>query len=175
MKFATGNQHKREEANAILWGGLERIDLDLEEIQSTSVEEVVAHKAKLAYQLTGSPVFVEDVGLRFEARNQLPGALIKRFLKELGTQGLIDQLSSFENKKAEAICCVGYYDGEKVHSFTGIVKGSIASVPQGTTNFGRDPIFIPEGSEKSFAEMSAEEKNAISHRKLAREQVKKFL
>ncbi|PZM86914.1 MAG: non-canonical purine NTP pyrophosphatase, RdgB/HAM1 family [candidate division SR1 bacterium] len=175
MKFATGNQHKREEANAILGGGLERIDLDLEEIQSTNIEEVIAHKAKLAYQLTGVPVFVEDVGLRFEAWNQLPGALIKRFLKEVGAQGLIDQLSSFNNKKAEALCCVGYYDGEKVHSFTGVVKGSISPKLQGETNFGRDPIFIPEGSEKSFAEMTLEEKNAISHRKLAREQVKKEL
>lgn len=174
MKFATWNENKRKEARAILWGNLERIDLDLDEIQSTQVEEVVKHKAKLAYQMTGELVLVEDAGLRFEAWNALPWALIKRFLKEVGSQGLLDQLSAFENRKAEALCCVGFFDGEQVHTFLGILEGSIAETVRGETAFWWDPIFIPKGYEKTFWEMTPEEKNAISHRKLAWEQLRTY-
>ncbi len=174
MKFATWNQNKRKEADAILWGNLERVDLDLDEIQSTQVEDVVEHKARLAYQITGEPVLVEDAGLRFEARNALPWALIKRFMKEVGTQGLLDQLSIFKNRNAEALCCVGFFDGETVHKFIGKVKWTISETPRWETNFWWDPIFIPNGSEKTFWEMNPEEKNAMSHRKLAREQAKIF-
>ena len=163
MKFATWNQNKRKEADAILWGNLERVDLDLDEIQSTQVEDVVEHKARLAYQITGEPVLVEDAGLRFEARNALPWALIKRFMKEVGTQGLLDQLSIFKNRNPEAL-----------HKFIGKVKWTISETPRWETNFWWDPIFIPNGSEKTFWEMNPEEKNAMSHRKLAREQAKIF-
>ena len=158
MKFATWNQNKRKEADAILWGNLERVDLDLDEIQSTQVEDVVEHKARLAYQITGEPVLVEDAGLRFEARNALPWALIKRFMKEVGTQGLLDQLSIFKNRNAEALCCVGFFDGETVHKFIGKVKWTISETPRWETNFWWDPIFIPNGSEKTFWEMNPEEK-----------------
>ena len=95
-------------------------------------------------------------------------------MKEVGTQGLLDQLSIFKNRNAEAICCVGFFDGETVHKFIGKVKWTISETPRWETNFWRDPIFIPNGSEKTFWEMNPEEKNAMSHRKLAREQTKAF-
>ena len=124
--------------------------------------------------LASMVVLVEDAGLRFEARNALPWALIKRFMKEVGTQGLLDQLSIFKNRNAEALCCVGFFDGETVHKFIGKVKWTISETPRWETNFWWDPIFIPNGSEKTFWEMNPEEKNAMSHRKLAREQAKIF-
>lgn len=175
MYFVTGNLHKREEANAILWGNLERIDLDLEEIQTTQVEEVVKHKAKLAYQKTWKPVFVEDVGLVFEARNQLPWALTKRFMGEVGAEGLLTMLKDFPNRKAKAICCVGFCKGEEVFITKGIVEGEIAETIRGSRTFGRDPIFIPKGYEKTFWELGAEVKNQISHRAQAWKAMKKQL
>jgi inosine triphosphate pyrophosphatase len=93
MKFVTGNLHKREEANAIVGGHLEMVKLDLEEIQSVNMEEIIAHKAKKAYQALGEPALCEDVGLIFDAWKGLPGPQIKRFLQEVGREGLLTMLS----------------------------------------------------------------------------------
>jgi len=81
MKFVTGNVHKWEEANAIVGGGLERVEVDLEEIQAIDVVDVVQYKAKAAYAVLGEPALCEDVGLIFDAWNGLPGPQIKWFLQ----------------------------------------------------------------------------------------------
>lgn len=118
---------------------------------------------------------MEDAGICFAAWNQLPGTFIKFFLKEVGTQGLLDMLQAFPNRKAEARCCVAFFDGQETHFFIGTVEGEITPEIRGASPFGRDPIFLPLGQEKTFGEMSEEEKNQISHRKRAREQLKEFL
>ncbi len=162
MIFVTGNQNKLKEFEAILGIKLNHTDLDLDEIQSIDVEEVAIHKAKQAYQLLKESVIVEDTGLYFEELNGLPGALVKFFVKKL----TLDQICSLvkENRKATAITCIAYFDGKEVQVFRGETKGEIATGPRGNTNFGWDPIFIPEGSNQTFAEISFEEKQYSSMR-----------
>ncbi|MDD5192636.1 MAG: RdgB/HAM1 family non-canonical purine NTP pyrophosphatase [Candidatus Nanoarchaeia archaeon] len=172
--FITSNENKVKEAEAILNKKLERINLDVEEIQALEVEEVVKHKAKKAYQIIKNTVLVEDTGFYIEAWNNFPGALIKWMLRSLGNKGICKALQD-KNRKVTVKTCYCLYDGKKFHIFIGQLKGKMPKKPRGKTNFGWDPIFIPENSKKTFAEMSAEEKNKISMRKLALEKLRKFL
>ncbi|MDR2541477.1 MAG: RdgB/HAM1 family non-canonical purine NTP pyrophosphatase [Candidatus Peribacteria bacterium] len=175
MKFVTGNHHKREEANAIVGGNLEMVSIDLAEIQSIDVVEVISHKAKAAYEALGEPALCEDVGLVFNAWNGLPGAQIKRFMQTVGREGILKMLSGFDDRSARAVCCVGRYDGKEVHHVLGVCEGGIATSVRGESGFGFDPIFLPQGHEQTFAEMPKEAKNQISHRYLAWKQVNELI
>lgn len=170
--FATANKNKLREASEILGYELEQIELDLAEPQGLDVEEVIRIKAKDAFMKAGKPVLVEDTGLSFEAWNGLPGALIKWFLLSAGIEGILKMLGSETNRGATAKTAVGFYDGNEYHIYTGEVKGTVPTEPRGESGFGWDPIFIPNGHEKSFAQMAAEEKNTVSMRGLALEKLK---
>ncbi|MEI6426012.1 MAG: RdgB/HAM1 family non-canonical purine NTP pyrophosphatase [Candidatus Absconditabacteria bacterium] len=170
--FATGNANKFQEAQSILGSELQQIDIDLPEFQTLSVEEVVAEKAKAAYAQTGKSVLVEDTGLFFDAWNGFPGALIKWMMKTVNNQGILDMLAGFTNRKITAVCCVGMYDGEKLIFAIGSIEGTASLTVRGDTRFARDQIFIPNGYDKTFAEMSPEEKNQISMRKIAFEKMR---
>jgi len=169
--FATGNKNKLQEVNNILESPLEQIEIDLDEIQATEVEDVVKKKAEEAFKQTGKPVLVEDTGLYFEALNGFPGALIKWLLDSIGNEGIVNLLSTKENRKAYAKTVFGYFNGKETHLFVGKLEGVIPTKIQGDNGFGWDPLFIPEGSDKSFAEMSSGEKNKISMRKMALKQL----
>ncbi len=152
---------------------LEHSDLDLEEIQSIDVEEVAKHKAKQAYKILGEPAVVEDTGLYFEELNGLPGALIKFFVKKLSLEHICSLLK--ENRKAKAITAIAYYDGEEIKTFVGETEGEIAMESRGENGFGWDPIFIPKGYDKTFAELSDEEKTSKFMRKEAIVKLRNFL
>lgn len=169
--FATGNKNKLQEVNSILGVSLEQIHIDLDEIQAIEVEDVVKKKAVEAFNQTGKSVLVEDTGLYFEALNGFPGALIKWLLDSLGNEEIINLLSAKENRKAYAKTVFGYFDGKKTHLFTGKLEGTIPTKIQGDGGFGWDPLFIPEGHTKTLAEMTSEEKNAVSSRKIALEKL----
>ena len=171
--LATSNKEKLREFEEILGFNLKQIELDLDEIQAVEVEKVVEHKTKQAFDKIKKPVITEDTGLYFEAWNGLPGALIKLFDETVGYANLCELLG--ENRKAKAQTIVGYFDGKNYRSFIGEISGKIAPSPKGKTGFGWDIIFIPDGYEKTFAEMKPEEKNKISMRKIALEKFKEFL
>ena len=175
MYFVTSNKNKVREFEGILGMKLEQIEVDLEEIQEIEVERVVEHKALEAYEKTGKPVMVEDTGLYIEAWNGFPGALAKWVGKTIGFENIPNMLtvrtSDVLNMKAYAKTIVGYYDGNHLKFFEGKIKGTIPTEARGESGFGWDQIFIPEGHEKTFAEMSAEEKNAVSMRRLALEKL----
>lgn len=176
ITFITGNEHKLREAREILGVDIKQKNIDIPEIQSVELKPVIEAKLKEAYKILQKPVIVEDVGFFSEALNGLPGALIKWFIeKTLGRDGIVKILEPFDNKKATVVCAVGYTeDGETIHVFEGKINGIV--VPKrGESGFGFDPIFQPEGYSKTFAEMSAEEKNAISHRGRAFVKFKEFL
>ncbi|MDD4531241.1 MAG: RdgB/HAM1 family non-canonical purine NTP pyrophosphatase [Candidatus Pacebacteria bacterium] len=173
MIFVTGNHQKLKEFEEILGVKLNHSDLDLEEIQSVSVEEVAGYKARQAYNFLKEPVIVEDTGLCFEGLNGLPGALIKHFVKKLSLDKICSLLG--EDRKARAVTCICYFDGEEIKTFVGETEGDIADKPRGTNGFGWDPIFIPEGYEKTFAELSDEEKTSKFMRKEAIKKLKAFL
>ncbi|PVV04338.1 hypothetical protein BB560_001165 [Smittium megazygosporum] len=140
------------------------------------MDEISIHKCKAAAQIIQAPVFVEDTSLCFEAFNGLPGAYVKWFLKELGPQGLYNMLASFDNKRAYARCTFAYTagPGQDILLFTGTTKGTIVP-PRGKTTFGWDPIFQPEDYSLTYAEMSSEEKNSVSHRYKALAQLQEYL
>lgn len=176
LKFVTGNANKVREARQILEVNFEQINLEnLIEIQTSDLSDVVRHKVNHAYEILKCPVMVEDSGLIFSAWNGLPGALVKWFEKSVGCEGMIRMLEPFGNKEATAICHVAVRDGDNILVAKGEVKGMIANSPKGNNGFGWDVIFIPHGYSRTFAEMSAEEKNSISHRRKAFEILKSIV
>lgn len=174
LLLATGNEHKARELAQLLARPVQRIKLDLQEIQAVEVSEVIESKAREAYQLVGKPVLVEDTGLAFAAWNGLPGALIRWFLDRVGNDGLCQMLQGYTDMTASAETCIGYFDGASCFVFRGVVSGHLVRTPRGSGGFGWDPIFVPAGWDKTFAEL-ADEKKLVSMRRLAVEQLKAFL
>lgn len=164
--FVTTNEHKRREAQTILGVELETASPDVPEIQSLAVAEVALYKARAAHDALGAPpypVIVEDSGLVIEAWNGLPGALTKWFVSSVGIGGILDMLSG-EDRSARAVCAVALADTSgEVRVFVGEVEGKVAPEPRGSSGFGWDPIFVPQGGELTYAEMG-DEKNRDSHR-----------
>jgi inosine triphosphate pyrophosphatase len=175
LTFITGNENKVRELNQILGTELKSVKLDLPEIQSLDMSEIIELKVREAYKVLNSPVLVDDVSLRFTQYGKLPGPFIKWFIKDPGIEKICRMLDAFEDRSATAECYYGYFDGNEVRIFIGLLDGTISKHPRGESGFGFDPIFIPENSDKSFAEMTAEEKNSNSHRSRAAAKLKEFL
>ncbi|MEM7129888.1 MAG: non-canonical purine NTP pyrophosphatase [Chloroflexota bacterium] len=175
LAIATSNVNKVNQIESHLGRPLQQIDIDLPEIQAVQVRDVIEEKTRTAFEQVGHPVLVEDTGLYIHAWNGLPGALIRWFLKSVGTQGICQMLAEFEDRSAKAETCIGFCDGNEFHCFSGTVEGSIARSPRGDYGFGWDPIFIPSGSDKTFAEVPPEEKLAIDMRRVAALELKSFL
>jgi XTP/dITP diphosphohydrolase len=174
--FVTGRDEKVQEAEAILQMDVEQIRLHVPEIQSLDVVKVVREKAKAAARLSGCTVVVDDTGLYIEALNGLPGALSSHFLDSLHNSGVLRILRGEKNRRAAVRTAVGLCaPGEEPVVFVGETRGSIALEERGTRNFGFDPVFIPDGSHKTYAEMTLADKNKISHRKGAFEKLKHYL
>ena len=176
VKFVTGNENKLREAREILGMEIEAADAgELPELQTISVEEVIRHKAEEAYKILGAPLIVEDSGLVFTAWNGLPGALVKWFEKSVGNEGLLKMMGTESDRRAVAQCYIALHDGRSVQIVKGEIPGIISDSVRGSGGFGWDKIFMPEGHDRTFAEMSAEEKNSMSHRKIAFENLKPIL
>lgn len=175
ITFITGNAGKAKYLSDYFHLPVEHKKLDLPEIQSLSLREVVEDKARRAYAEIGAPVLVEDVSLVFPALGKLPGPLIKWFFESLGNEGLCRLLDGFSDRSAFAEVEFGFFDGKEVHIFRGEARGSVAETPKGDIGFGWDPIFIPAGYDKTWAEMSDDKKHATSMRKIALEKLGKFL
>ncbi|MFT5359690.1 MAG: inosine triphosphate pyrophosphatase, partial [Candidatus Paceibacteria bacterium] len=155
--------------------GLTQLSVDLPEIQETDAKKVIEAKIKEAFKHKKGSFIVEDTSLYFDALNGLPGPLIKWFMDKIGNDGLFNLADKLGNTKAEAKTMIGYAENiEDIIYFEGSISGSIVP-PTGDTDFGWDPIFRPDGLQKNFAEISLEEKNSISMRKIAFSKLKDFL
>ena len=180
LVFVTGNKAKASDVQKILDFPIKIVDLDLDEIQELNIEQVAIHKVMEAFDKIKSPVFVDDVGLYIDAWNNFPGPLIKWILKAGGEKGssvLLKMLDKVKNRKATAKLVVAYHDGKSVHCFLGEARGTISNKIRAGNNFGFgwDSVFIPEGLDKTYGEMTFEEKNLISHRRKAFDKFKLFL
>ena len=164
--FVTSRAEKAEEASRLGFA-VERIDLDLPEPQELDPDRIVLSKARAAWERLARPVLVEDSGLSIRAWGGFPGALVKWLEKSAGVAAIPRMLASFEDRSATAVCVVGYFDGDRLVSGRGECAGEIAGAPRGSTGFGWDSIFIPEGSNRTFAELGPEAKDRISHRRRA--------
>lgn len=175
LKIVTGNANKVVQMAHHLEQPLQQVDIDLPEIQAVQVSEVIEEKAWVAYRQVGHPVLVEDTGLYIKAWNGLPGALIRWFLQSVDNEGICRMLNDFEDRGARAETCIGFCDGEAFRVFSGVVEGAIALSPRGEYGFGWDPIFVPSGSDQTFAEVPPEQKVGIDMRRLAAHKLKMFL
>jgi XTP/dITP diphosphohydrolase len=165
--FVTTNEHKRREVQGILGVELERAELDLPEIQAIDPGEVAAAKARAAREVLGTPtipVLAEDSGLMVDAWDGFPGALTKWLMRSVGNEGLLRMLPPGEDRSAKAVCVVALAETDgTVRTFRGEVRGTLAPEPRGEGGFGYDPVFVPEWSSLTYAQMG-EGKNADSHR-----------
>jgi len=164
--FVTSRPEKAREASRLGFT-LECVPLDLAEPQALDPLTVVDAKARAAFQQLQRPVIVEDSGLEVHAWRRFPGALIKWLEKTAGVESLARMLDPFGQRGATATCAVAYFDGSRLTAARGESAGSIAPAPRGTGGFGWDCVFIPDGSSLTFAEMSDEEKDRVSHRRRA--------
>lgn len=175
LTFITGNPEKAAQLSRHLDYEIEHKKLDVHEIQSLDLEEVAIHKAQEAYKLMGSPVLVEDTALTFKALGSLPGPLIKWFLASLGNEGLSKILDTYADRSAVAQVCFALCDEKGVQIFKGEIEGTIAKEPRGEKGFGWDPIFIPQGYEKTWGEMGVEEQKETSMRRIALKKLQVYL
>ena len=160
LRFVTTNEGKVREARNYL-GSVEQLDYDYPEIQSDDLAEIAAHGARAAFEHAGDPVIVDDAGLFVDALAGFPGPYSAYVEDTLGVERVWRLAEREENRRARFRGVVAYADAEGVETFEGAVRGRLVA-PRGEGGFGYDPIF--EHNEKTLAEMTTEEKNAISHR-----------
>ncbi len=161
--FITGNKHKAEEVAALL-PGIHQLDIELPEIQSLDPEEIVSAKLAEARKHHDGIITVEDVSLSLSGLNGLPGTMIKWFVKTLGPQGIYELTTKLGNDRATIRCTVGLSrPGQAPTFFTTERIGRIVP-PRQASAFGWNPIFQQDGINKTYAEMTIEERNTISHR-----------
>ena len=185
--FATANKHKLSEAQAILGTGFSLVvpsQLGLtEEIPETAdtLKENAVMKAKFLWDKFGRPCFADDTGLEVDFLNGRPGVYSARYagieadpVKNM--QKLLKELNGANCRKARFLTVVALILGEnRIFLFEGALEGSILEASSGCGGFGYDPLFMPEGYSKTLAELSAEEKNRISHRGIAMRKLSDFL
>ena len=175
MIFASNNKHKLEEIRNLLEGiveikSLKEIGLegDIPETANT-LEGNAAQKAEWVYSRTGLDCFADDTGLEVEALGGAPGVHSARYATDghdfaANNRKLLRELDGKSNRKARFRTVISLIVDGVERQVEGIVEGEIATSESGAEGFGYDPLFVPEGYDRTFAEMSAEEKNAISHR-----------
>ncbi|GJJ74391.1 inosine triphosphate pyrophosphatase [Entomortierella parvispora] len=177
LVFVTGNKNKLLEVQQILGPhvDLHNVKLDLPEFQGTT-QDVAREKCKMAADIVKGPVITEDTSLGFNALNGLPGPYIKWFLEGVGHTGLNKMLDGFDDRSAFALCTFALSEGPGTEPilFEGRNDGTIVTA-RGPTNFGWDPVFLPNGYESTYAEMDKETKNAISHRSRALAKLRAYL
>ncbi|MGL6266894.1 MAG: RdgB/HAM1 family non-canonical purine NTP pyrophosphatase [Chitinophagaceae bacterium] len=184
--FATNNQHKVDEIRHYLDKSFEIITLqeagihiEIPEPHDT-LEENAREKSTTIHEITKLNCFSEDTGLEVEALNGEPGVKSARYAGEKNDPErnmikLLENLKGIENRKARFRTVISLILHNEEFQFTGICKGEIQLSPSGTHGFGYDPIFVPEGGKKTFAEMDKNEKNRFSHRRKAMDKLLLFL
>lgn len=173
--FATNNAHKLAEVQAVLGEGYELLtprDCGItEEIpeEQPTLEGNASQKAHYLFDRTGRDCFADDTGLEVEALGGAPGVHSARYATDshdfaANNRLLLENLAGKENRRARFRTVISLILGGEEHLFEGIVEGRIIEQESGHQGFGYDPLFIPDGYDKTFAQMTTDEKNAVSHR-----------
>lgn len=184
--FASNNLHKITEINSILGGSFTLLSLKdiniFEDIPENEplIEGNALAKARYVFKATGLDVFADDTGLEIEALNGQPGVHSARFAgtdkdSAANIRKVLALLGNNNNRKARFRTVIALILEKKEYLFEGIVTGKIIDEVRGAEGFGYDPIFIPDGKTKTFAEMELSEKNTVSHRARAFEKLREFL
>lgn len=186
LVFATNNKHKLEEMRAILGGKVELLSLadidchdDISETADT-LEGNALIKARYIYDKYGCSCFADDTGLEVDALGGEPGVYSARYAgenndSEANMRKLLQNLTGKSERSAQFRTVIALIIEGEEFLFDGIVRGRISEERMGSAGFGYDPIFVPDGYEESFAQMAAEQKNAISHRSRAASALNDYL
>lgn len=184
--FATNNEHKVQEIKSVLGNNIKiislkeaGIEIDIPEPHYT-LQANASEKSFTIHQLTKKNCFSEDTGLEVEILNGEPGVKSARYAEndtqfKNNTEKLLFHLKDKKNRTAQFRTVISLILNNKEYFFEGICKGNIIDEPKGNSGFGYDPVFMPNDSNKTFAEMTIEEKNLYSHRKKAMQQLIDFL
>ncbi len=140
------------------------MELDLPEIQSLDLLDILNEKAEAAWQALRRPLIVEDAGLGLNALNGFPGPLVKWMLQAVGAEGIARNAHVLGDPRAEARCGLLYKDAGRTVLAEGVTVGTLVLPGRGNQGFGWDPVFLPDGETRTFAELAGREKDAVSHR-----------
>ena len=162
--LVTGNRNKLIEAERILGVKLECEPLDLPEIQSLDLFEVLRAKGEEAWRRLRRPVVVEETGLELAAMDGFPGPLVKWMLEAIGPDGIARTAHALGDPGVTARCALIYKDAETEQVAEGETRGELIRAPRGDGGFGWDPVFVPEGRTETYAELGSEEKDRLGHR-----------
>ena len=162
--LVTGNPGKLAEARRLCGIDLQATPVDLPEIQSLDMGEVLRAKAFEAFRILEQPVIVDETGLELAALGGFPGCLVKWMLQAIGAEGIARTAHALADPRATARCALLCFDGECEVLAEGTTEGTLVLPARGGNGFGWDPIFQPDGLDQTFAELSGTEKDAISHR-----------
>jgi len=186
LVFATNNQHKLRELQQILGQQFKLLclnDINCQEDipeESPTIEENSMDKAVYVYEKYAINCFADDTGLEVESLDGRPGVISARYAGEEKNMDnniakVLEELENKENKKARFKTVISLILDGKKYQFEGIINGQIIKEKRGIGGFGYDPVFVPDGYNTTFAEMSANDKNKISHRGLAVQKLVEFL
>lgn len=179
LVLASANQFKLAEYRNLLGlPDLRSVSADVEEPQSLDLQHLVEAKIRRVQNLVSPPFFVEHTGLFISGWNDFPGGLCKDLIQQVKNAGLCRMLSSYDRteRTARMAVMIGYYHpSHGLRTFLGETGGVIAQTPRGDRGFGWDPIFVPDGADRAYGEMSAEEKNRTSARRRAADHFRAFL
>ncbi|BEP18630.1 XTP/dITP diphosphatase [Pyrofollis japonicus] len=167
IAIATRNMHKVEEINSVLREcgySVAPVDAPKIEVQSNSLKEIAIFAASTAFNIIHRPVIVEDAGLFIDALRGFPGPYSAYVFKTIGISGILKLLNGVVDRRARFISVIALAHENGVEVFEGEARGTISTQPRGEKGFGFDPIFVPEGSDRTFAELDTIEKNKYSHR-----------
>jgi non-canonical purine NTP pyrophosphatase (RdgB/HAM1 family) len=162
--LVTGNPGKVAEARRLAGPGLDAVELDLPEIQSLDLLEVLRHKGEEAWRRLGRPLVVEEAGLDLPALGGFPGPLVKWMLEAAGAEGLARTALALGDPRALARAALYYRDSGRTLIAEGTAAGTLVLPARGGHGFGWDPVFVPEGSDRTFGELSDAEKDLLGHR-----------
>lgn len=173
--FVTSNENKWREAQQIVGRPFDRLSLALPEIQAATVLEVAVEKGRAAFAALRRPVIVEDAGLELTALGGFPGPFIKFWEKLGGLESICRAADGLKDRRAHAVCALVLCDERGVRPFEGRAAGTIASSPRGANGFGWDAVFVPDGGQRTWGEVTQAEKDAKSHRRQAWELLAKSI
>jgi non-canonical purine NTP pyrophosphatase (RdgB/HAM1 family) len=162
--LVTGNRGKLEETRRLLGRKVENAAVDLPEIQSLDLVEVLEAKAAEAFRRLGRPLVVEETGLALIAMGGFPGPLVKWMLEAMGPEGIARTAAALGDTRAMAHCALLWTDGKTSVLGRGETSGTLVLPPRGSRGFGWDPIFQPDGHDQTYAELGDEIKDTLGHR-----------
>jgi XTP/dITP diphosphohydrolase len=173
LVLVTQNKHKLKELRPLFKKYHVEFDttsIKKHEIRSESVEEIARAAAKVAYDNLRQPVVVDDTGFFVDSLNGFPGSYAAIVIKSIGYEGILRLMNDKVERTSSFKTAVGFCDGDRLEVFSGTMLGTVAREPSGEGGFGYDPIFVPDGFTKTYAELTLQEKVSISHRTKAFEE-----